>query len=227
MNRSITTLLAVVCLIAFAGPASATTVYYDFGDVPTPGNYNNITQVQAPIADCIDANGAYTGIGLEVHDAFFPNYNPNGTQTPSGAATMFDVQATRDSLFGNGSYWEGHTQATAGVRLTGLDPSLTYEFTIFASRMGVSDNREAQYDIVGLNSGTDLLNSSNNVSEVAFVGGISPTAAGEILITARPGPNNTSSVRFYYLGAIEMNFVPEPASLALLALGSLFVLRRR
>ena len=73
----------------------------------------------------------------------------------------------------------------------------------------------------------DVLNASNNESEVAFVGGISPTAGGMITIDVSPGPNNSSSVEFYYLGAMQVSYVPEPATLALLAFGGLVVLRKR
>ncbi len=226
MNRFSMIVVVLGCSLVFALSASAS-VYYDFGDYPTSGNYNNITQAQAPIANSIDDMGAMTGIGLEVYDLFYSNYNPNGTQSPTGDAAVFDAQATRDSLFGCTGEWYGTAQPTGGFLLTGLNPGMTYEFTFFASRGNVSDNREAQYDVIGLNSGTDLLDSANNVSEVAFVGGIMPNASGEITINVSPGPNNNNSLGFYYIGAIKMDVVPEPASLALLLIGGVAVLRRR
>ena len=230
MYRTATSVLVAVCILGLVAPTTlADALYFDFGDEPYPtGNYNNIDWHQNPIADCIDENGASTGIALDVYDAFYTtSANNNGTQSPSGDAAMFDAMATRDSLYGCTGEWYGQTQPTAGVRLTGLDPSLTYDFTIFASRLGTSDNREAQYDITGLNSGMTYLNSVGNSSEVALILGITPTPTGEITIDVQPGPNNNNSLGFYYLGAIKMNIVPEPASLSLLLLGGFALLRRR
>lgn len=227
MNRSRATVLVAATLLIAALPAMATSVFYDFGDVAAAGNYNIITQVQAPIANSIDGSGAPTGIGFEVDDLFYPNYNPNGTQAPTGDAAVFDAGATRDSLFGCTGSWYGESAPTGGFLMTGLNPALTYDFTFFASRTGVTDNREAQYDVVGLNSATTYLDSANNESNVAVISGIMPTASGEIGIDVSKGPNNTNGTGFFYIGAIKMDYVPEPASLALLLLGGVAVLRRR
>lgn len=218
------------CVLGLLMPAVfAESLYFDFGDEPYPtaGNYNNIDWHQNPIPNCVNDSGALTGISLVVHDAFYTtSANNNGTQSPTGDAAMFDAQATRDSLYGCTGDWYGQTQPTCGVRLSGLDPLLTYDFTIFAARLGVSDNREAQYDITGLNSGTTYLNSVGNTSQVVIVAGISPNPLGEITIDISPGPNNNNSLGFYYIGAVKMDVVPEPASLALLLLSAL-ALRRR
>lgn len=229
MYRAGMSVLVLACVFGVGLPAQAA-VYFDFGDEPYPtgGNCNNLDWHQNPIADCIDDTGASTGIGLTVHDAFYTtSANNNGTQSPTGDAAMFDAQTTRDSLYGCTEPWYDQTQPTIGVTLTGLNPALTYDFTLFASRLGTSDNREAQYDAMGLNSGTALLNSVGNVSEVAIIAGISPTPAGEIMVEAQPGPNNNNSYGFYYWGAMKVDIVPEPASLALLLLGGAALLRRR
>ena len=230
MYRAGMSVLVVACVLGMAVPAMAESLYFDFGDsaYPTSGNYNNIDYLQNPIADCINDSGAYTGIALDVYDAFYTtSANNNGTQSPTGDMAMFDSQATRDSMYGCTGDWYGQTQPTVGVRLTGLDPGLTYDFTIGTSRLGASDNREAQYDITGLNSGTAYLDPVGNSSEVVTILGISPTPTGEITIDACPGPNNNNSLGFYYLGAIKMDVVPEPTTLSLLLLGGLAVLRRR
>ncbi|MCB9867347.1 MAG: PEP-CTERM sorting domain-containing protein [Phycisphaerales bacterium] len=228
MCRTTTTLLASLVLLALTLPASATVVYYDFGDDLSAGNYNNITHTTTNIANCVASDGALTGIALEVHDAFYPtSANPNGTTAPTGDAAIFNSQSTRDSLYGNTAPWYDTVAPTGGVRLSGLNPALTYDFTVFASRTGSSDNREAQYVVTGLNSGVDYLNASSNVSEIAFIGGIMPTAAGEITLDVSKGPNNDNSYGFFYIGAVQMSFVPEPASLVLLVLGGMVALRRR
>jgi hypothetical protein len=77
--------------------------------------------------------------------------------------------------------------------------------------------------------GSALLNTSNNTSNVALVSGISPTAGGVITVTIEPGPNNTSTSLFWYIGAMQVaTSVPEPTSLlALGAAAPLFLRRRR
>ncbi len=230
MKSSRMIVLVLAGLLATAMPAHAVNVFYDFGTVeyPTAGNYNNMDWHQNPIADSVDDTGAPTGIGMYVYDSFYTtSANPNGTTSPTGDAAIFDPAAARDSLYGCTQPWYDQTQPTAGLRLTGLDPSLTYNFTVFASRLGSSDKREAQYDIIGLNSGMACLESVGNVSNVVIISGIQPTAAGEIDINVSPGPNNANTYGFYYLGAIRMDFVPEPATLALLLLGGVVALRRR
>ena len=184
------------------------TLLFDFGGAgeQTAGNYNNVTDAQSPVANAIDSSGRPTGISLTVTDAFWPGFNPNGTTEPLDAAAMFDVQATRDSLFGNTVAFGGSTEPTAGFVLAGLStrPGVTYTFTFFASRMGVSDNRETACQVAGANSGTAYLNASENRSAVAVVSGIAPAPDGTITVTLGPGPNNNNPNGFYYLGAMKV-----------------------
>ncbi len=184
------------------------TLYFDFGDPAqvTPGNYNNVTYQQQPIANAIDHAGNPTEITLTVTDAFWPGSNQNGTTSPSGDAAMFDAQATRDNLFGNTAPFGGFTEPTAGFKLAGLNaaPGVSYAFTFFGSRMGVSDIRETAYSVAGANSGVAYLNTSNNQTTVVTVAGIQADASGEILVSLAPGPNNNNASRFYYLGAMKV-----------------------
>lgn len=116
------------------------------------------------------------------------------------------------------------------VFFTGLDTNSTYDFTIFASRQGATDNRETKYTVQGINTGGALLNTSNNVSQVVDIISMRPTAAGSLTLFIEPGPNNNNVSRFWYIGALRMTAVPipEPVTASLLA-GTLAIglLRRR
>lgn len=220
--------LIALC-VCLAATASAASLFFDFGETaqPTGGNYNNISQAQLPIFNALDSLGNGTGISVEVTDQFWPGSNQSGTTTPAGDAAMFDPQATRDNLFGNTVAFGGFTEPTAQLTLSNLNTSgaISYNFTFFGSRMGVTDNRETAYAVTGATSATAYLNTSGNTSNVAIAAGVVPTAGGQITINIGPGPNNNNSSGFYYLGAMRIDVVPEPATALLLGLGLL--VRRR
>ncbi len=223
-------LIAVAVVAISAGPALAGLMYFDFGDVvqPTGGNYNNVGYTMLPIFNAMDSTGAGTGIGLATSGFNEVGPNLNGTLTPGAPADMFDPQATRDNLFGHDTDFNAGSPRKLGVlAFTGLDASgaTAYEFTFFASRMSVSDDREAQYEVLGANSGIGLLDSANNTSNVVVVSGIIPNSSGEVTVNVAKGPNNNNSSGYFYLGAmsIQTSAVPEPAGALLLLLGIVVV----
>lgn len=225
-------MVAGVALFGFGASAQASTLKFDFGEIitPTGNNYNNVTQSQLPIFNALDTTGAGTGIGLTT-SGFNPGSNQSGTETPGGTAgLLFEDTTTRDNLFGHTSTFNQPTPMPMGtLSLTGLDGSglTTYDFVFFGSRMSVSDNRETQYAVSGLNSGIGYLDTANNTDNVTNVSGIIPNALGEVTIEVSPGPNNSNSSEFFYLGAMQITVVPEPAGLALFGLGGLLVAARR
>lgn len=234
--------LAAACVALFAHSASATSVFFDFGysnQGSAGSNYNDVN-VDGPtggpaqpivVTNLIDSTGANTGIDLSL-SGFFRGGNNNGTQTPTGvAASIFVPSATRDNAFTHvGDWGTPPTKNPKGsVVLTGLNDSTAYDFTMFASRMGVTDNRETLYTVTGSNSASATLNAANNTSDVATISGIYPSG-GSITLNVEKGPNNTNGVGFAYLGALRMEYtaVPEPTTLGLLGLSSLgLVFRRR
>lgn len=220
------TLLAAAMTLTASLAVQAQTLFFDFGDPAqqTAGNYNNILISNGSTLNAIDSLGANTGISL-ASSGFNPGSNLNGTTAPTGAASIFDPQATRDNFFGHalGVFNQPNLLPLGVLTLTGLNPLATYDFTFFASRTGVTDNRETKYEVVGLNSGFGLLDAANNTANVAAVSGISPDALGNLTVNVTMGPNNNNGTGFFYLGAMEIvvNPVPEPSSLALAALGGL------
>ena len=233
MFHRITTLatIGLTAVLTLGINASANTLMFDFGEITTPSgnNYNNVTQNQLPIFNALDTTGAGTGIGLTT-EGFNPGSNQNGTSTPGGDAAIFDTMATVDNLFGHTANFNQPAPLPLGtLTLTGLDSSgaTTYDFVFFGSRMSVSDNRETQFAISGANSDIGYLDPSNNTDNVAIVTGMIPDAAGVITIDVSPGPNNVNSSGFFYLGAMQITTVPEPASLVLLSLGGVLVAMRR
>lgn len=228
--------LPALFVILSAACSPAATVFMDFGDSaqPTTGNYNNFTKGGVnvlSIPNLVDSTGSATGISGVV-TGFHGGSNGNGTLAPSGGSAIFDVQATRDNFFGSTGSFNGVTAPTGTVTFSGLDGSgaTTYNFDFFASRTGVTDNRETEYNIAGFGVPVSVyLDASNNVSNVASVTGILPTAGGTITVTLDPGTNNNNSTGFFYLGAMRLTSVPvpEPAGASMAALAGLALLGRR
>jgi lysophospholipase L1-like esterase len=184
-------------------------VLIDFGNNLSAAPWNNVTDpVAGTITDLVNANGFTTGVGIAVTDPF-NNINTAGTLTPD-TTLQFPGTATGDSFFGNTTPFGGQTQPTGAVTFSGLDTAKTYSFTVFASRMSVADNREAQYTFIGCDTTLAFLDASNNTANVASAADLLPDSNGTITLISQPGPNNTNGSGFYYLGAIRMTY-PVPA----------------
>jgi len=195
------------------------TINIDFGAAASTsvGGWNNITNAQSgEINELITSSGTYTGMNVAVTDAF-NGINANGLS----AETSLDIpqSASSDSFFGNSIAWSGVIETTGGVTFTNLDPTLSYSFSIFASR-DASDNRETTYLINGASEVTSSINVSSNTNTVAEVKDIYPAADGSIKITASAGSNNTNSYKFFYMGVIKVyftnNYTPPPGEASLI-----------
>jgi hypothetical protein len=134
----------------------------------------------------------------------FNGANENGTQT----GTVYPIDATRDSLYGNTEEWSGSSNIFPSFKLTELDANTKYSFTFYASRTGVSDNRETGFTITGGNSGFATLNASGNTDETVSVTDITPTTAGEITLALAPTANNDNPYHFTYLGVLRVDALP-------------------
>lgn len=186
-------------------------VFFDFGDSSqqTQGNVNNLTKGATSVLSLTavkDSTGADTIIGIAV-TGFHGGSNTNGTTLPTGAAAaLFTSQSTRDNFFGSTGAFNGFTAPTGTLTLSGLDGTgaTTYNFDFFGSRTAASDNRETEFSATGQNTVGALLDTANNTSNTTLVSGVIPTAAGTITITVDPGPGNTNSSGFFYLGAMRL-----------------------
>ncbi|MEE9349144.1 MAG: T9SS type A sorting domain-containing protein [Flavobacteriaceae bacterium] len=187
---------------------SQTYTLFDFGSNAnsTQTNWNNVVSASVNedglFLNLINVDGNYTGETILLNDSF-EAYNNAGTTNPA-SNLPFPLSATRDSAFGEINPFNGNTNPTGGFILSNLDPNKYYSFSIFASRMGVSDNRETAYTVTGQNTITSNLNPSNNVSNTIDILNIIPNDSGTITFSATAGSSNTNSFGFYYLGAIKM-----------------------
>ncbi|TXF89967.1 SGNH/GDSL hydrolase family protein [Neolewinella aurantiaca] len=202
-------LLALPYTLAAQVPANDT-LLIDFGNNLSPAPWNNVTDPAVPDTITLaNSAGFTTTYGLSVSDPF-NNINTGGTQTPD-EGLGFPATATGDSFFGSVTDFGGQIQPTGGVTLVGLIPEKDYTITLFASREA-TDNREAQYVVSGSTTETLLLDAASNTS-VTVSTTVRPDADGSITVTAGPGPNNTNSAGFYYLGAMKVIYEHEEVAL--------------
>ncbi len=162
------------------------------------------------VADAIDfVTGSTTGISLTISSTNGWNElgpNRDGTLSPGApASTHFNFEATDSSLFGHSSNFNiGEPRDFVEYTIAGLSPSALYDFTFFAARFGAAENRETQYDVIGLNNGVGFLDVKDNNNNIAQVLQIQPDGSGEMKLTIQAGPNNQNSNLFFYLGAFEI-----------------------
>jgi len=192
---------------------------FDFGSSSTltahgpapddPANFwNNVTDgisktVGGQLSALVTAGNVPTAISLVILSRF-NGANTNGTL----ASEQFPQDATRDSLFGNTETFSGLGNVFPSFKLTGLDPRLTYQFTFYASRMGVSDNRQTLYTVTGAHKGFATLNPAGNIDGFVALSAVAPTAEGEITVSLSPGAANNNSYHFTYLGAMRVEPTP-------------------
>lgn len=177
-----------------------TTVYVDAaGTTAAPGwnlvGFNGLAAVLLA-----DATNGVTGIHLQTTHALNAGLNGDATASPSGDAAEFQPAGAQNAYGLNTTYSYGT------ALLSGLDTNAAYTFTFYASRMGVTDNREALYTVSGANSGQATLNASDNTSRVAVVSDIVPSADGTIGLRLEKGPSNNNSSGYFYLNAFKITY---------------------
>ena len=212
-NKIFTLILLSFIWLSYDLSAQNKVVYIDLGspNVISGGNWNNLTGFgEDKKIELINADGISTGISAWISDAF-TDFNLTGTTSPD-PSLGFPSTTTSDSFYGNTAEFVGVIEPTGGVTLLGLDKDTNYSFQLFASRDGVTDIREAQYEVTGATVETAYLDASNNKTNVAEVLNIKPDANGKIVIIASPGPNNNSPLGLYYFGTIKIEYATNPVN---------------
>ncbi|MDO9634315.1 MAG: DUF4886 domain-containing protein [Paludibacter sp.] len=186
-------------------------VNIDFGSTATPFPWNNMSATieNSAITGLTDMEGNSTTVSIKINDSF-GGINTNGPTSTSTSLNL-PADATRDSFWGNAAgVFSGKSETTGGFLISGLISSRAYDFHMFASRTGTSDNRETYYTVTGKAEQTLLLNASNNTSSVASFSNVMPADDGTILIKIGAGANNNNVNKFFYINS--MTIAPSAAS---------------
>ncbi len=211
-------ILTPVLAPAAAGASEGGTFLFDFGAVATPVGHapspddplnfwNNVSSAGTAdnglVTNIVSIQNFPSRLGLAMIRKF-NGANETGTTDP----TLYPVNATRDSLYGNTEIFNNLTNIFPSFKITGLSAAAVVSLTFYASRTGVGDNRETGYTVEGANSGFAALNVANNVDQTVTVANIQPTAAGEITVSIAPTVNNNNANHFTYLGVLQVDVVP-------------------
>lgn len=175
------------------------TIYIDFGSGTneTATSWNDMTNnVNGNIYNLMNSNSEETGIGISITDGF-EGINETGTASPDSGLN-YPASATSDSFYGT-------SLDSGALLLSNLVIDKDYTIAIFGSRIGVSDNREASYEIIAETTQTIFLDATENTSNVASIT-FKPKADGTAIINVSKGPNNNNPSGFFYLGVIELTY---------------------
>lgn len=196
-----------------------------FGNAATTSNWNSLTNVNnAAVYGLKDSAGNDTKIIFKVNDAF-SGINGNGPETTNTIMSL-PTDVSKSSFFGNEVVFSGKTEPTGGFEISNLNKNYTYDFVMFSSRTGATNNRETYFTVKGKNEGTATVNASGNTDKTAEVIGIRPDADGNINITVGAGANNNDGNKFFYINAMQIaakEFIPsEKDTIRILAVGNSF-----
>lgn len=191
-------------------------------------------------ANLVTSTGRDSGTRITMTAQFIANGKLNGGLLNPDPARLGDFgvpSVTADYFYSTGNdINDGTDDDTAGgFMIDGLDPTLAYDFRIFASRDS-TETRVTEYLLTGANSvRTTLTTSGNNIgsngiydgndSTIALLEGVRPDRFGQVWF-------DQTLIRgaFAYIGAMEITAVPEPTittTAAVLATAALLIRRRK
>jgi hypothetical protein len=170
----------------------------------TGGNWNNLTTYASTglhLSAAINTNGEATTLGLNILRVFSGD-NISGVANNA----VYPTTAQQDSLYVTGYGSVGVQQTQAIIRVQGLDTSLVYNVTFFASRSAGDTNRTTRYTI-----GSDVvyLNANGNTFNTVAISNITAeTGYFDILIAPYNEAGNLSV--YGYLGVLDIEAVAAP-----------------
>jgi large repetitive protein len=188
---------------------SATNVYSDYSNIAGAStlqysvfvNFNQVDPAGAPWNNTNEGpieGDTYalknnlnnpTGINMVVVGNIFNGVNPFGMNTGNNSGVYPDNVMR--------STWWLDANATARLRIDGLNIANRYNFTFFASRDG-GGNSPDRTSVYTINGTSVSLNAINNISNTVQITSVVPDGNGSVMIEIRAG----SASPFAYIGAL-------------------------
>lgn len=155
--------------------------------------WNNFTSTAANATIAALKNSSNTATSVSIRNVANWSVSGGGVNTTGPTGTnLFPDAVTSTSFFINSG-----DNSTRSFEFGGLNPEKLYEFTFFAGRAGVSDNRVARYTI---GSKFVTLNAAGNASNVAKMAGVKSDASGKVTLVIS---KETNAV-YAHIGAIVL-----------------------
>ena len=166
--------------------------------------WNDITPALRTHTTILDSNLNPTGILVTVTGDFAGTNRNGAPYTTTKMMMPADVSQSCFWGYASGKFGQGGPRQSATIRLSHLNPDLTYEFTIFSSRVACQDFRQTSFIVQGEDTWADALQSADNTSATAVIENIRPRSDGQVTLTVMPGSLNNSPNSFYYLNAMTI-----------------------
>ncbi|OAQ39099.1 hypothetical protein A5893_10535 [Pedobacter psychrophilus] len=184
------------------GPLTSS-VLIDFGNSPKSESWNQISSFTAGSKISLkDSVNSYVGLSLTIINRF-NGINING-ETVTNTPLNMPANVSSRNFFGSSKLpFSGIPAGNAVFTITGLDNTLTYNFSFYGSRTA-TNNRETKYAVSGTNQADASINTGSNATRIATVRNIKPDTEGKVTITVSAGVNNVTSEGFYYLNAAKI-----------------------
>ena len=181
-------------------------VFLDFAQKDPVLGWNGVTSpLEGTVVPYLrDKSGAITSLTLTITERF-NNINEAGEATTT---TDFDMPSSvsRTNYYGNPKLpFLNLTVPRSVFKISGLDPSKTYNFCFFGSRGGTNEGRQTKFISKGQNEATAYLLTGGNKSNIACTNGINPDAQGNIFVTVTAGELNDNPTGFYHITAMRIS----------------------
>ena len=172
-------------------------------------------------ANLIDSDNNSTGLTLTITGDFQVNGKLNGglTNLPSqGLGDLGTLSATQDYFFSTGDALPGGgtDNVPGGLRISGLNPNLTYDLKFLASRSFVA-TRQTRFEVYGASSNSVTIQSSGtgiganrgdgNDKSLAVVASVRPNTYGDIFVDVSALSQANAADVVAYLNAMEITVV--------------------
>ncbi|WP_052466989.1 DUF4886 domain-containing protein [Psychroserpens damuponensis] len=181
-------------------------VFINFASSNNPDGWNAYSShlEGVGIANILYPNGDFTGIAATTTARFRGVNNTSGAGSTTTDFNMSD-DVSRSNYYSHALAWGSNPPLEESIiEFTGFESNDTYEFCFFASRNGVSDNRDTDYTVVGATEQTANLNAANNATDTVCISNVQADADGKITLKVSAGDANTNGNQFYYINAMKI-----------------------
>lgn len=170
-----------------------------------PYGWNNLGLHHNFLAGLKDVDGSDPCIFITCNEEF-TNTCANGPSVSDTPLNMpADVSKTGVYGYSEGDLSGQKQKPESVITFHHLNKDLSYDFTFYASRMGVTDNRETSFRIIGADTLTAVLNASGNANNTVTIFDAHPDENGTVTLTVSAGPDNNNSYKFYYINALQIS----------------------